>query len=342
MLLSKMRKELKILENKARFVEEVCKGELVVSNRKRTELLAELTERGYDLYPKDEKKEESDDEEGDDDSVEESASDAELAKGYEYLLGMKIWSLTFERAEELRRQRAEKSGEVETLEGTSPESIWLTDLDAIDEALDERDAGIAAELEKEVKAQSKNKARTTKKAAVAAKKAKKAKKKADEWDSDLEDSDSDDDFMVSSKPAPKPKATKPKPVVKVAPVAKAPVVKPPSPKEDVVSVLEKLSISDSKPEPVAAKAAPAETTKKAAPVKKAAPPKKAPAKKKAAPKKKTYDSDSDDFMSDGDDSDVEIVAAPSRARSGRAAAKKVTYVIDDSDDESYASDDSDF
>lgn len=341
MLLSKMRKELKILENKARFVEEVCKGELVVSNRKRTELLAELTERGYDLYPKDEKKEESDEEEGDDDSVEESATDAELAKGYEYLLGMKIWSLTFERAEELRRQRAEKSGEVETLEGTSPESIWLTDLDAIDEALDERDAGIAAELEKEVKAQSKNKARTTKKAAVAAKKAKKAKKKADEWDSDLEDSDSDDDFMVSSKPAPKPKATKPKPVVKVAPVAKAPVVKPPSPKEDVVSVLEKLSISDSKPEPAAAKAAPAKTTTKAAPVKKAAPPKKAPAKK-AAPKKKTYDSDPDDFMSDGDDSDVEIVAAPSRARSGRAAAKKVTYVIDDSDDESYASDDSDF
>ena len=156
-------------------------------------------------------------------------------------------------------------------------------------------------------------------------------------------SDSDDDFMVSSTPAPKPKATKPKPVVKVAPVAKAPVVKPPSPKEDVVSVLEKLSISDSKPEPVAAKAAPAKTTKKAAaPVKKAAPTKKAPAKKKAAPKKKTYDSDSDDFMSDGDDSDVEIVAAPSRARSGRAAAKKVTYVIDDSDDESYASDDSDF
>ena len=342
MLLSKMRKELKILENKARFVEEVCKGELVVSNRKRTELLAELTERGYDLYPKDEKKEESDDEEGDDESMEESASDAELAKGYEYLLGMKIWSLTFERAEELRRQRAEKSGEVETLEGTSPESIWLTDLDVIDEALDERDACIASELEKEVKAQSKNKARTTKKAAVAAKKAKKAKKKADEWDSDLEDSDSDDDFMVSSKPAPKPKATKPKPVVKVAPVAKAPVVKPPSPKEDVVSVLEKLSISDSKPEPVAAKAAPAKTTKKAEPVKKAAPPKKAPAKKKAAPKKKTYDSDSDDFMSDGDDSDVEIVAAPSRARSGRAAAKKVTYVIDDSDDESYASDDSDF
>ena len=338
MLLDKMRKELKVLENKARFVEEVCKGELVVSNRKRTELLAELSERGYDLYPRDEKKAETD-EDDIDDEVEESASDADLAKGYEYLLGMKIWSLTFERAEELRRQRAEKAGEVDILEGTSPEAIWLADLDAIDEVLNERDADIASDLQKEVKAQSKSKARVVTQKAAAAKNAKKTKKKAGEWDSDLEDDDSDDDFMVpTSKPAPKPKATK-KPVVKAAaPVTKAPspvVTKPPAPKDDVVSVLEKLSISDDKPAPVAKKVAP--KTKKAAPIKKAAP-KKAPAKK-APPKEKTYDSDSDDFS----DSSVEIVAAPSRARSGRAAAKKITYVLSDSDvesdEESYDEDD---
>merc|ERR1719296_187436 len=142
MLLEKMSKELKVLENKARFVEEVCKGELVVSNRKRTELLADLKERGYDLFPKDEKKN-SDEENEDDESAEESTSDAELAKGYEYLLGMKIWSLTFERAEELRRQRAEKAEEVKKLEATSPEQIWSNDLDAIDEALGERDLSIA-------------------------------------------------------------------------------------------------------------------------------------------------------------------------------------------------------
>jgi len=105
------------------------------------------------------------------------------------------------------------------------------------------------------------------------------------------------------------------------------VTKPLAPKEDVRSVLEKLSISDVKPAPVA---------KEAAPSMKAASQKKAPAQKKAVPKK-TYDSDSDDFMEDSD-SEVEIVTAP-RARSGRAAAQKVTYVIDDSDsDESYDED----
>lgn len=323
-LLNKMRKELKVLANKARFVEEVCKGELVVSNRKRTELLNELSERGYDLYPKDEKKVDEDEENSEDD-VEESATDAELAKGYEYLLGMKIWSLTFERAEELRRQRGEKAVEVDTLEGTSPESIWLTDLDAIDEVLNERDADIASALKDEVKAQSKSKARVTKKAAVAAKTAKKAKKKADEWDSDLENDDSDDDFMA--KPAPKPKAKKP--VAKAAPAKKV-AAPAPAPKDDVVSVLEKLSISEDKPAPVAKKAAP--KTKKAAP-------KKAPAKKKAPPK---YDSDSDDFMESDSDDSVEIVAAPSRARSGRAAAKKITYVLSDSDSDSDESFDEDF
>ena len=173
MLLDKMGRELKLLSNKARFVQEVCEGDLIVSNRKRSELLHDLKERGYDLFPKDEKKE-SEEEDGDDDSVEESHSDAELAKGYEYLLGMKIWSLTFERAEELRRQKEE---EVKKLEATSSEQIWSADLDAIEEAMAERDVLIAADLKDKIAAQSKNKARVSKKKATKKPAAKKAAKK---------------------------------------------------------------------------------------------------------------------------------------------------------------------
>ena len=181
MLLDKMSKDLKVLSNKARFVEEVCRGELVVSNRKRTELLKELIERGYDLSPNNEKKDAEDENEEDGASVpEESTSDAELAKGYEYLLGMKIWSLTFERAQELRRQKSDKAEEVTRLTATSPEAIWLADLDAIDEALDERDVEISAELKREVQAQNKNKVHAAKKVTAAKKKAIKGKKKSDE------------------------------------------------------------------------------------------------------------------------------------------------------------------
>ena len=192
-LLDRIVRELSILENKARFVEEVCNEDLVVSNRKRKDLLEELKEQKYDLHPKDEDGDEQEDEK--EDSNEIDTSDDDLAKGYEYLLGMKIWSLTHERAEELRRQRAEKAEEVDELSATSPEQLWSNDLDAIEEALTERDADIAADLREEMNAQAKNSARNKKKAASKAKAAKKAKKKFDEWDSDLEESD--DDFVVT-------------------------------------------------------------------------------------------------------------------------------------------------
>lgn len=332
MLLEKMSKERKILENKARFVEEVCKGELVVSSRKRSELLADLKERGYDLFPKDVKKDINEENE-DDDAVEESTSDAELAKGYEYLLGMKIWSLTFERAAELRRQLAEKVEEVEKLQATSPEAIWLADLDDIDEALNERDVDIAAELKREVAAVSKNTARNKKKATTAAKKTAKGKKKADEWDSDLED---DDDF-VAAKPAPKARAAAKKPAVKKKPAAKAPpaATATAAAVDEAVSVLEKLSINENE---IATK--PAAATKKAAPKK--APAKKAAPKKAPAKKSTKYDdlddSDSDNFMGD---SDSESEAAPKKAPAKKAPAKKAapkkapakkSTKYDDSDD----------
>lgn len=178
MLLEKMGRELKILDNKARFVEEVCSGDLVVSNRKRSDLLAELQENGYDLFPKDTKAgQEDEDTEDDVMSEEDTASDTELARGYEYLLGMKIWSLTYERAIELRKQLAGKKDEVSQLETTKPETIWLNDLEAIEEALDERDMELDAEAKKESRAQSKAKVRVAK---AASKRAKKSKKKKDE------------------------------------------------------------------------------------------------------------------------------------------------------------------
>lgn len=50
-----------------------------------------------------------------------------------------VWSLTFERAEQLRKHKAEKATEVDLLKATTPDQIWLADLDAIEQLLDERD-----------------------------------------------------------------------------------------------------------------------------------------------------------------------------------------------------------
>ena len=54
-LLKQMRREQVILSNKARFFEEGCNEELIVSNRKRADILSNLKEADYDIFPKEKK-----------------------------------------------------------------------------------------------------------------------------------------------------------------------------------------------------------------------------------------------------------------------------------------------
>jgi DNA topoisomerase II len=218
-LIRNLEAEKKTLSNKARFVEEVCSGELVVSNRKRKDLLEELQQRGFDLIAKDSKTTDkaNDGEDGESDSEEDETSTADLAKGFEYLLGMKIWSLTYEKAEQLRSQLEEKTKELEDLQATDPSQIWSRDLDAIEVALDERDQALFAAEVDERRAQKKNKTRNAKKKAIG------KKKKKDEWDSDVE-SDSDDEKMDIGSDSDDELFTSTKPVV-VKKIQAAPAVK---------------------------------------------------------------------------------------------------------------------
>ena len=227
-LVKNLESEKKILSNKARFVEEVCAGRLIVNNRKRKDILEDLQKRGFDLNTKEEKKAEptAEDDAEESESEEEETSIGLLAKGYEYLLGMKIWSLTFEKAEQLRAQLDQKVKELELLLSTEPTTIWLRDLDAVEIALDERDAALQAAEMDERKAQKKNKTRVAnqKKKVI-------TKKKPNDWNSDSNDdddimeteSDSDCDFAAMTQKA-KPTNTKPSLVIK----KQAPFAKPPS------------------------------------------------------------------------------------------------------------------
>ena len=193
LLVQNLRLEQSKLSNKARFVEEVCAGDLVVSNRKRADILNELQERGYELFDNSKKGssgDESDQEIANSEDEEDEPTTAELAKGYEYLLGMKIWSLTFEKAEALRNELADKTQELESLLDTSPSEIWLNDLSAIEEALDDRDAALSQIASEEKRAQAKSK-KIRAKAAKKNNNGKGKKKKTDEWDSNDEESDED-------------------------------------------------------------------------------------------------------------------------------------------------------
>ena len=53
------------------------------------------------------------------------------ARDYDYLLGMKIWALTWEKIEELKAKLKQKEEEFNRLYNTAPKDMWLTDLDAL-------------------------------------------------------------------------------------------------------------------------------------------------------------------------------------------------------------------
>jgi len=146
--MDQLNKDWKKLQNKVRFVTEVVAEQLVVRNRKKKDLTAELLKKGYDRFPPDSKKtkkgkrkdqdDEEDDQEEESETTDKKASSKpskekimmdNLDKDYDYLLSMKIWSLTAEHIEALKKKLAEKKEELDNLSARTPRDMWEEDLD---------------------------------------------------------------------------------------------------------------------------------------------------------------------------------------------------------------------
>merc|ERR1719394_800297 len=71
----------------------------------------------------------------------EGGDDHEAEKSdYDYLLGMNLWSLTYEKVEEIKKQHELKKQELEELKKTTIEMMWDRDLEALLKGLDDMDA----------------------------------------------------------------------------------------------------------------------------------------------------------------------------------------------------------
>jgi len=200
-----------------RFIMEVIKGTLVVNNRKKIELLAELKSKGYKCVAKVES--EPQQQQGDDDdnaTINSSQSTVIDTKpisaevGYDYLLSMKIWSLTMEKVQDLHRQRDAKKAEWDKLTLTTAESLWLEDLINLEAALDKYEGQIEAGKKQELAAR--KKARNDKAAkSRGTSKAKPKGRKGDYGDSDEDDGDTEQsDFEGESNKRKKKAVTAPK------------------------------------------------------------------------------------------------------------------------------------
>eukprot|EP00913_Durusdinium_trenchii_P026194 g24574.t1 len=97
----RLQKEKDLIDAKVRFILMVIKGELVVAKRKREELIADLKGKGFKPYHQIFGRRHG--EEDDEPSASSKETQAKEPKsGFDYLLGMPIWSLTWERVEDLR------------------------------------------------------------------------------------------------------------------------------------------------------------------------------------------------------------------------------------------------
>lgn len=138
LLLDNLEMELLKLENKVRFILAVVNGEIIASNRRRADLFLELQQKGFTPFPKKTKAQEpevagaiEDTEETEENSESASGNGARISD-YEYLISMAIGTLTIERVQALCADRDKVNNEVAELRNSTPRSLWLKDLDALE------------------------------------------------------------------------------------------------------------------------------------------------------------------------------------------------------------------
>ena len=170
-LVSKLTSELERLDNRVRFILAVIKDELKIRNVKRAVIRKQMLDMGFKPLPKSDKAAvlaaagkkdaavaaeaeeaagadagEDDDENAADGGAGDSASAAAMG-GFDYLLSMPLWALTYEKVEALLREKASKSDELAELARTPPATLWMRDLDAFSAALDAHEAREDKELQ---------------------------------------------------------------------------------------------------------------------------------------------------------------------------------------------------
>ncbi len=124
--LDSLEKELVMVNAKVKFIEEFISGDIIISNRKKSDILQQLETREY---PK-------------------------VENSYDYLIKMPIYNLTTERIEELRKDRDIKMNDYNNLKSKTLENMYLGELNDFMKSYQrfleqkEFESGLAAEPKK--------------------------------------------------------------------------------------------------------------------------------------------------------------------------------------------------
>ena len=108
-ILDKLKNELDILSYKVKFILAVIAKEIKINNKTRDYIEDKLEENEYPMLSRNNSDE----------------------KNYNYLLGMNLWSLTYEKVEELKKQKDDKEAEYNLLKDKSIKDIWKEELNEL-------------------------------------------------------------------------------------------------------------------------------------------------------------------------------------------------------------------
>ncbi|PWY98256.1 putative DNA topoisomerase II [Testicularia cyperi] len=209
------------LSNQARFVQMIITRQLIVSNRKRKDIVVELRQKDFRPFPREAKASVA----ADPDST-EPVDEEEISadSDFDYLLNMPIYNLTKEKVDKLLQQRDTKEQELTVLLGRTPQNLWDEDLTNF---LEEWDAILAEDernrndvLNKVKRGKNGKAIKAGAKAGAAARRVLKKTLNSDDEDDVLggmdDGDDSEDDFKPTKAPAKKraPAAAKTSPARK--------------------------------------------------------------------------------------------------------------------------------
>eukprot|EP00397_Hematodinium_sp_SG-2012_P002474 GEMP01002481.1.p1 GENE.GEMP01002481.1~~GEMP01002481.1.p1 ORF type:complete len:1035 (+),score=209.67 GEMP01002481.1:227-3106(+) len=144
-LVDRLKRERLILDEKVRFILLVINEQLELRKRKKADLIKDLQNLNFKPWSEIQKgnlstlrtgSAEKSPDEGEEQGEDENAEVKKESKGdYDYLVGMPMWNLTWEKVEEMKKLLHKKMDELDILVGTSVETMWDRDLVNLQEAL---------------------------------------------------------------------------------------------------------------------------------------------------------------------------------------------------------------
>eukprot|EP00497_Spongosphaera_streptacantha_P001409 TRINITY_DN199_c0_g2_i7.p1 TRINITY_DN199_c0_g2~~TRINITY_DN199_c0_g2_i7.p1 ORF type:complete len:544 (-),score=214.66 TRINITY_DN199_c0_g2_i7:27-1469(-) len=149
-MLENLDEQRRRLSNRERFILMIVREELKINRRKKRDICEELNRLRFEkFYPKTNKKGAPPVDENNEEEEEKEESKLEL--GYKYLLSMPIYSLTYEKVEQLKKERMAKEEELDKLYKTPVKAIYRRDLTELEKAIDDHEAEENKQIRKKKK-----------------------------------------------------------------------------------------------------------------------------------------------------------------------------------------------